>query len=165
MQQMISGMLERYERGGLSRRDLIQGLAALALGAGAGNPGQAAAKGVPAPAEPPFKGVDLNHIAIRVTDVPRSRDFYSKLLGLPVVRDSAGSAFLGLGPDFLALFRSSAPGLDHYCISVENYEVGAVTEKLRGLGLNPRQPAGSRRVYFSDPDGLTVQFSESGHQP
>lgn len=164
MKQTISEMLERYERGGISRRELIQGLAAVAMGA-AGSTASAASQATSPAAESPFKGVDLNHIALRVTDVARSRDFYSKLLGMPVMRDSAGSAFLGLGPDFLALFRSERPGLDHYCISVENYEVGAVTQKLRDLGLNPRQPAGSRRVYFSDPDGLTVQFSASGHQP
>jgi catechol 2,3-dioxygenase-like lactoylglutathione lyase family enzyme len=164
MRHLISGMLERYERGKVSRRELIQGLAALAVGA-VGRSASAASQATSPAAESPFKGVDLNHIALRVTDVARSRDFYSKLLGLPVARDSGGSAFLGLGSNFLALFRSGEPGLDHYCISVENYEVGAVTRKLRDLGLNPRQPEGSRRVYFSDPDRLTVQFSESGHQP
>lgn len=161
MEQIISGILRRYELSEISRRELIQALAVLV--AGAANRGQSAAS--PQATEPPFKGVDLNHIALRVTDVSRSRDFYSKLLGLPVLSDSGGSAFLGLAGDFLALFRSDRAGLDHYCISVENYEVRAVTEKLRSLGLNPRQPAGSRRVYFNDPDGLTVQFSESGHQP
>ena len=57
MERIISGMLKEYECGHLSRRHLIRGLSALTLVAS------------PAPAaESTFKGVGLNHIAIRVAD-------------------------------------------------------------------------------------------------
>jgi len=154
MQQLIDTLLGAYESGAISRRHLIHALGAVAAGAQA----------VPAAATP-FQGVELNHIALRVADVPRSRDFYKNLLGLPVLSDSASSCFLGIGRHFLALFRNASLGLDHYCIAIRDYHVGPVTEELKRLGLNPDQPAGTQRVYFKDPDGITVQFSASDHRP
>ncbi len=152
MQQIISRMLAGYETGRIDRRRLVQGLAALVAG------------GTAAPAATsPFQGVGLNHIALRVTDIPRSRDFYQKLLGLPVRSESATNCFLGLGKDFLALFKGQAAAMDHYCIAVDNYKVEPVTEELKRQGLNPRRE--QDRVYFPDPDGLTVQFSAMDHQP
>jgi hypothetical protein len=55
--------------------------------------------------------------------------------------------------------------MDHFCIAIENYEVGAVTAELKRQGLNPNQPSGTGRVYFPDPDGLTVQLSSASHGP
>ncbi len=106
----------------------------------------------------------MNHIAINVPDVQSSRDFYQELLDLPLLDESPNSCFLGLGDgNFLSIFRGS-PGLNHYCMGIEDYEVGRVTEELRRLGLNPRQPAGTGRVYFDDPDGIEVQLAAAGHQ-
>jgi catechol 2,3-dioxygenase-like lactoylglutathione lyase family enzyme len=155
MHQLISNLLTRYERGQLTRRDLIGGIAAFAT----------AAQAAPAPASSTFKGVDVNHLALRVTNVKRSRDFYQKLLGMPVARETAGNCFLGLGDNFLALFKNSVPGMDHYCLSIEDFDVARVTEELKRQGLNPRQPEGSERVYFDDPDGIEVQLSSPKHQP
>ena len=58
MKEIIASLLESYERGKVSRRQLIQGLAAIA----------ASAHTVPAFGST-FQGVGLNHIAIRVTNV------------------------------------------------------------------------------------------------
>jgi catechol 2,3-dioxygenase-like lactoylglutathione lyase family enzyme len=156
MEALVSRMLEHYESGRISRRHLIQALAAAAVGT--------RAVAAPAP-ESTFQGVEVNHVALRVTDVERSRDFYQKHLGLPVVRQSSSSCFLGLGKNFLALFGGSQPRMDHYCIAVKSYEVKQVTQELERQGLNPDQPAGSSRVYFRDPDGLVVQLSAVDHQP
>ena len=156
MKQEITDLVESYERGGISRRELIGALALMALGA-------RVSISAPAALQTPFQAVDVNHVALNVTDIPRSRDFYRNLLGMPVVRESAGSCFLGLQGNFLALFRSQTAGMNHYCLSIQNYEVGLVTEKLKRRGLNPRQPSGSNRVYFDDPDGVEVQLSSKDH--
>ena len=155
METAISRMVQSYERGRISRRDLISGLALLAVA-----PPPVAA----APAST-FKGMGFNHLALDVTDIARSRDFYMKHLGMNVLRESANDCFLGLGPDFLALFKRPKAEMDHFCIAIENYEVGAVTAELKRQGLNPNQPSGTRRVYFPDPDGLTVQLSSATHGP
>ena len=154
MEGSISRLLECYERGKISRRHLVGGLAALVAGA---------ASSTAAPST--FQGREVNHVALNVTDVARSKDFYTKLLGMPVVRESPSTCFLGLGRNFLALFRNSQAGMDHYCISMEDYRVGPVTEELRRQGLNPRRPTGTARVYFDDPDGIEVQLASPDHQP
>jgi len=74
MRELIATILDRYESGRVSRRDLIRTIAALA----------AAAQSAPA-ASSTFKGAGLNHIAVRVTDIPRTRAFYQGLLGLPII--------------------------------------------------------------------------------
>ena len=117
----------------------------------------------PAPATSTFKGTGINHVALRVTDIDRSRDFYQEHFGLPVVRQSASNCFLGLGKNFLALFKAEEPGLDHYCCSIESYDPAAVLAKLEPLNLNARQHGD--RVYFDAPDGITIQVSSEDHQP
>lgn len=155
METVIANMVEKYERGTINRRQLIAGLALLS---------SAARPATAAPAST-FKGLGFNHLALGVTDIAHSRDFYMKHLGMNVIRESSGDCFLGLGPDFLALFKRPKAEMDHFCIAIENYEVAAVTEELKRQGLNPRQPSSTRRVYFSDPDGLTVQLSSATHGP
>ena len=86
MEQIISTMLGSYERGAVSRRQLIQGLAAVAAAAQAGSASAST-----------FQGMEINHVALGVTNVPGSRDFYQKHFGLPVVRQSSSSCFLGMG--------------------------------------------------------------------
>ena len=152
MQALVSRMLEEYEGGKINRRQLIQALAVVAVGP----------RAVAAP-ESTFQGVEINHVALRVNDVGRSRDFYQKHLGMPVVRQSSSDCFLGLGENFLALFKGSEARMDHYCIAIQDYDVKRVTEELRRQGMNPDQPSGSNRVYFPDPDGLTVQLSAVDH--
>lgn len=149
-------MVEDYERGRMSRRQLIAHLTAFAATASAG----------PALAQqdtPTFKGVGLNHIALRVTDVERSRDFYMKHLGMTVANQSLpGNCFLNVGDHFVALFRGSEAGMDHYCYSIENYNVNEAAEKLKAQGIEPRVTSG--RIYFPDPDGLTVQLAAPEHR-
>ncbi len=108
--------------------------------------------------------VDVNHVALRVSDVGRSVDWYQGLMGLPLIQRSGNSAFLGLGGNFLALFRNANPGgAAHFCFSVNDYEPEKVIAKLAVHGIQARRRAD--RVYFEDLNGLTVQVSEEGHQP
>lgn len=111
-----------------------------------------------------FRAVDLNHVALRVAEIGRSRDFYQKLLGLEVASESAGSCFLSLGGDFLALFRGQPAGrLDHFCVSVDGYTADGAAAVLTKEGHQVRRTAD--RIYFPDPDNLTVQLSAPGHRP
>ena len=151
MYRTVSSMLERYEQGRLSRRQLVTGLTTLV----AASTGHAEAS--------TFQGVEVNHVALNVTDVKRSRDFYQNHLGLPVVNESDRNCFLGLGNNFLALFQNANPGMNHYCLAIKDYDAAAVVARLDVAGLRPRRT--QDRVYFKDPDGLTVQLSSTDHQP
>ncbi|HXG34758.1 MAG TPA: VOC family protein [Bryobacteraceae bacterium] len=155
MRDLIEGMLDAYDRGAVSRRELVAGLAALV-----------GARQVAPAAGSTFRAAGWNHVALRVTDLARSRDFYQTHFGMPVLSQSGSSCFLGVGREgFLALFRGDKAGLDHYCIAIENFRAEAVFEELQRQGLKPRRPAGTDRVYFPDPDGLVVQVSALGHKP
>lgn len=173
MEAIIDSAVEQYERGHLSRRQFVGYLAgvmgAAMSGANAAN-ASAAQSDVQADALAasgnPFQATGLNHIALRVTDVPRSREFYKALLGLEVSRDGGQqNCFLTCGDHFVALFRNQQAGMDHYCYSVADYDVNVAKEKLEQEGLEPRTPAGTGRIYFEDPDGLTVQLAGINHRP
>jgi catechol 2,3-dioxygenase-like lactoylglutathione lyase family enzyme len=150
-------IVEDFERGLLSRRQLVSGL--MGLGAAlAAAPRLAQARPGAAGA---FQATGLDHVALNVRDVARSRDFYVEHLGLKVVRDGGGdNCFLGGGEDFfLTLFRGEHPGLNHYCYAIRDYDAGRAEEKLKAIGLKPRREG--NRVYFPDPDGIEVQVAGS----
>lgn len=152
---MIEGIektLDTYRAGGIDRRRAVQQLLALAGAAFAG--GSLLGK------EPPkstFAAKGLNHIALRVTDIPRSRDFYEKHLGLKTTSESEWNCFMDCGDDFVALFKADKAGMDHYCYTIDDYDASAVVERLKAAGLKPTRQ--ENRVYFPDPDGLTVQLA------
>ncbi len=155
-------LVDDFEAGRLSRRQLVARLmglgAAMATLRGTSwgqEPGQAT---VAAPAKPTFQATGLDHIALDVTDVARSNEFYAKHLGLRVIRGDENASFLGGDRDFfLTLFRAERPGLNHYCYAIDNYDVDDAMERLAAAGLRPRREG--NRVYFPDPDGLTVQVA------
>ena len=161
MSSSIERLVDDYDRGRLSRRTLVAFLTSIAACAGA----QAGAQTPPGESKPSatssdgptFQAVGLNHIALQVRDVGRSRAFYVRHLGLQVSSESPSICFLDCGPDFVALFRHDQPGLHHYCYSIDDYAVQQVAEVLRENDLDPR--VRGRRVYFDDPDGIEVQLA------
>ncbi|MDZ4859838.1 MAG: VOC family protein [Candidatus Hydrogenedentes bacterium] len=165
MEYVVDAVVSKFESGQISRRQLVAQLSAMAAGAtfGIGAHADEVAAPVAEAVGPSFQALGFNHIALRVTDVARSRDFYAKHLGLTLANESSGSAFMNFGSSFLALFRGDTPGLHHYCYAVENYNVLEAEKKLRALGLNPDQPKGTDRIYFDDPDGIEVQLSSADH--
>jgi len=156
MQTDLAGQIvEDFERGRLSRRQLASRL--MGLGAALAvmqETAQARQK-----QESTFRATGLDHVALDVTDVPRSRDFYKKHLGLEVIRDGGqDNCFLGSGGTFLlTLFRGDKPGLNHYCYAIRDFDVARAEEKLKAAGLKPRREG--ERIYFDDPDGIEVQVS------
>jgi catechol 2,3-dioxygenase-like lactoylglutathione lyase family enzyme len=150
-------LVEDFERGLLSRRQLasrLMGLgAALAVMPGAAEARQAEGG--------TFQATGLDHVALNVQNVHRSRDFYIKHLGLKVVRDGGeDNCFLGNDNGFfLTLFRGERPGLNHYCYAIRGYDAGQAEAKLKAAGLKPRREGD--RVYFPDPDGIEVQVAGS----
>ncbi len=166
MEQAISQLVHEYETGNVTRRQLVSGLGALAafLG-GAGRIFETQpALGEEGKAASTFAATELNHIALRTTDVARSRDWYVKHLGLKVSREGGNNCFLTCGNNFLALFRGEEAKMDHYCYSVKDYDVRDAERKLKAAGIEPRVRGGNR-IYFEDPDGLTVQLAAEAHLP
>lgn len=89
MKSTISKLLEAYEKGKMSRRTLIQGLAVLAAASTA-----AEAAG--------FQGNSINHISLQVSNLQRSTDFYQRVFDCKVNKRE-GNNQLVFGKDFLVL--------------------------------------------------------------
>ena len=91
MEQIINGLLNDFESGKLSRRQLVR---LLALGV-AGGPvalatsQKAASKATipPAASPAPWKTVWLDHISYAVLDYRRSTAFYRDLMGWEIITD------------------------------------------------------------------------------
>jgi len=153
MNQQIETLVDAYSTGRLSRRQLLAGLGTMFAAATLGGAGTAAP-----PPSSTFRSQGLNHIALRVTDIDRSRDFYMKHFGVKVLQQSSRNCFLGVGENnFVALFESDKAGMDHYCYTIADYDPDACVRTLEAEGLKPRRT--SNRVYFDDPDGLEVQIA------
>ncbi len=154
MRTAITRMIDDFERGRVSRRQLILGLTALVGG------GSLAARSAAAAVtgKSTFEATELNHIALAVTDVARSRDFYQKHLGLtPMSGCDESRCFLRCGRHFVALFKAGQGAMHHYCYTIEGYDPSAAVKTLKAAGLKPDRR--SNRVYFDDPDGLEVQVA------
>jgi catechol 2,3-dioxygenase-like lactoylglutathione lyase family enzyme len=95
MEQVIDGLLSDFEKGKMTRRQLIQSLAVAAAAlAPAGTAlaqtaaGSQAPSMIPPPKDPaPWKTVWLDHISFQCTDYRRSTAFYRDLMGWQIVKD------------------------------------------------------------------------------
>ena len=149
MRARVEALLDQFAAGRIDRREATTALAAIAWSLAASRPSHGY--------DSPFRATGLNHLAVRVSDVARSRDFYRETLGLSVLIDNdPGNCFLRAGEHYFGLFRSAQPGLDHFCFTVDGYDPDGAMETLESLGLEGRRR--EDRVYFDDPDGLEVQL-------
>jgi catechol 2,3-dioxygenase-like lactoylglutathione lyase family enzyme len=148
-------LVEDFERGQVSRRELVSRL----MGLGAALTMMPRAAEASQGDSSTFQATGLDHVALNVSSVPRSRDFYIKHLGLKVIRDGGeDNCFMGGGDDFfLTLFKGDKPGLNHYCYAIRGYTADQAEAKLKAAGLKPRRE--DNRLYFPDPDGIEVQIA------
>ncbi len=164
MEPIISDMVQRYEHGRLSRRELIRGLTMLAAAAQvAPNAASAAdaAGGASGGAPEPIVPTGIDHISILVSDVARSQKFYQDLLGLSVLSTDKdhGIVRMGTGRHVIVSIRPDKPAatIDHFGVKVENFNKAALTANLKQRGLNP-QENWQYGFFVNDPDGTVVQF-------
>lgn len=154
MEAHVQRLIDDFERGRLSRRELAARLVAAAM-ALVGSAKAGAAQDSPGPT---FRAGGIDHVALRVTEVEASARFYQRHLGLDRTgRCGPGSCFLRCGEDFLALFQGDRPGLDHFSFGVPGYRPEDAVERLKAAGLSPERRGD--RVYFRDPDGTELQVS------
>jgi hypothetical protein len=150
MIQVIDALLTNYERGMVTRRQLLQALTLVAA------PRARQAGGSV------LRGRTLNHDNLQVSDVNRSADFYRKLFGLPPKRAVPGRPFVVdlYDGSFLSLARADRPGtIDHFCVGVDEFSPEPVAAALKVAGLDRGLQAGTDNVIVRDPDDIRVQIS------
>ena len=162
MENMIAKLLEDFEQGRMTRRQLIKSLALIAAAAGATPALGEKSKG--------FKAVSVNHISYQVNDYAKTRDFYADLLGMKVVGDTGSQCSLILGDtNTFVIPRKAPPGstpprIDHIAYTIEDWEPNAVRAALEHRGLNP-QPDTENSFHVKDPNGFDLQISGKDMKP
>ncbi|HSB24370.1 MAG TPA: VOC family protein [Burkholderiaceae bacterium] len=131
---------------------------------------------------------DIDHLVLRVVDLPRMERFYCEVLGCSVekrqdaiglVQLRAGRSLLDLVPvdGLLGRAGGAAPGregrnLDHFCFRVEPFDEAAIRAQLQRFGVQAG-PLESRygaegegpSMYLSDPEGNTVELKGPPGRP
>ncbi|WP_342629189.1 VOC family protein [Nguyenibacter vanlangensis] len=121
----------------------------------------------------------LHHVAIICSDYGRSKDFYTRILGLPMIRETYRAARkswkcdLAVGTAQIELFsfpnppprpsRPEAQGLRHLAFTVR--DLRAVVRRLEEAGIEVeaiRTDALTGRdfTFFADPDDLPLELYE-----
>jgi catechol 2,3-dioxygenase-like lactoylglutathione lyase family enzyme len=156
MTRGLETLLDQYESGRLSRRELLGALAALA----------AAGSQAPAAAAPVGTVRQMNHVTVFVPDVKKSVAFYQDVFGLQVLTPQDPGINLSTGAGFLGIYpaRAGATGgtIDHLCLGLDNFDADAVLKMLtdRGLKANIRLRGDTKELYLTDPDGIRVQLQD-----
>ena len=152
MEAVISNLLDRFERGALTRRGLIQGLAMLTAASSTESNAQVPDLGI--------KAAKIDHVSIQVSDLPRSVAFYEKMFGLTVVSEDKPNEIvrLGVGKALVSLHHKSPTGVvDHFAIGVEKFNRESVTRELKERGANPEDNLDAG-YHILDPEGIGVQI-------
>jgi len=94
MESVVAALLRDFESGKLTRRQLVQTLALIAVGSPVGSAvaQSVAAAPAPTPSGTPWKTVFLDHISFQVSDYKKSTDFYTDLMGWKVLKDTGTQA-------------------------------------------------------------------------
>jgi catechol 2,3-dioxygenase-like lactoylglutathione lyase family enzyme len=107
-----------------------------------------------------LRGTGVDHVSILVTDLQRSAAFYQSIFGMMPIREDKPNQILRLGMKrTIVSLRHEGPSgiVDHFAISVENFNRDAVTQQLSSHGLTPQNNV-QFGFHIKDPDGVVVQI-------
>lgn len=123
----------------------------------------------------------IHHVAVICSDYAKSKDFYTRVLGLAIVREThrvaRGSWKLDLaipGGGQIELFsfpspparvsRPEACGLRHVAFCVDDVDGCARELERQGVeveSVRVDELTGKRFTFFADPDGLPIELYEA----
>ena len=149
----VGKLFRGLDRGRISRRQLLQGMAAAATAAALPLASEAAA----------FKGAWVNQYTYVVPDLNKTADWYVEVFGMQKGHADAKQVHLWYGDtvgDTLMIVRQAeagekAPGIEKFGFTIDNWDRGAVEAELRRLGRRPRSDT-DKGFWFDDPDGNEI---------
>jgi catechol 2,3-dioxygenase-like lactoylglutathione lyase family enzyme len=137
----------------------------------------------------PFAVQRLDHVVLRVTDLPRAIEFYARVLGCAVAlrNDARGLVHLRAGASMIDLVDVHGPigqqggaaaaadngrNMDHLCLRIEPFDEAAVLAHLAAHDVprssHAKQQYGAEgtgpAVYLQDPDGNTIELKGPAHR-
>jgi catechol 2,3-dioxygenase-like lactoylglutathione lyase family enzyme len=114
--------------------------------------------------------LELNHVAVYITDVKQSTEFYRDVLRLePIPRPAFNfpGAWFRLGKEQeLHLLADCGPAFfashdrNHFALRVDNIEAWEIHLKKIGADYAPKKqrPDGAWQVFLRDPDGHRIEL-------
>ncbi|MGB1250435.1 MAG: VOC family protein [Candidatus Promineifilaceae bacterium] len=121
--------------------------------------------------------------ALYTNNIHKATAFYTEVLGLPLTAAFGDSRFLQTGPnstlilfqlDTLQTRKSIIPahgtvGAGHVALAIDHDQYEAWKARLitHHVAIEHEQtwPAGTRSIYFRDPDNNSLELIESNHYP
>jgi catechol 2,3-dioxygenase-like lactoylglutathione lyase family enzyme len=152
MEAVISNLLSSFEKGTLTRRELMQGLALVATGSRLASAAEPQSGGI--------KGARIDHVSIQVSDLKRSVDFYQKVFGFSVVSEDKPNEIVRLGTTkaLVSLHHKNPTALvDHFAIGLDPFNKDSVTRELKQFGITPDENLDAG-FHIKDPEGMNVQI-------
>jgi catechol-2,3-dioxygenase len=107
-----------------------------------------------------LRAVGINHVALEVGDIDEALVFYGKLFEIDILSRSETDAFIGLGDQFIALFKGGSDARDtsrHFGLVVDDPDKGRALLEAMGVEL-----MAGKGVNFNDPWGNYVQLVTYG---
>jgi len=108
----------------------------------------------------------MHHLAIQVSDMARSTEFYSKLFGEPTPGlGNPPQPTFPAGETRILLYNPAAakpPKIDHFSVLVDNFDAPAALKVVQALGANAQLSRQGTLNEFFDPDGIRLQVTFPG---
>jgi len=163
----IDTLFDRYERGRMTRRALVQALALVVL------PTRVLGEDATADLPPIVRGLGVNQVGLIVSDIERSYAFYHRLFGVkkgwPATNTGKG-VHLDFPTGYISIESVSdmKSAITHFSISIDHIDqnsakhlAGKINEELPDAKARAAFQAndGVSTVNLRDPDGFHVQIS------
>jgi len=152
MQHTIETLVRQFEQGGLTRRQLVQGLLLVAAA-------PALAQERPAGA---FRATGIDHVQITVSDLKATQQFYEKLFGVSskLTAPTQLSLAIGTAGNTISVHSEAGPikPIDHFGISVENFSPDAALATIARVAPGTKANKQGDSVFLIGPDGVRVQL-------
>jgi catechol 2,3-dioxygenase-like lactoylglutathione lyase family enzyme len=153
----VEGLLNDFENGKLTRRQVAVSLAVMAAGAMVSPLSQAQDAGPQS-----FPAISLNHVTLRVPDIQKTSRFYQEFFQMPLRQHSPTVHILGVGKSFFGLEQctNNEPAhLSHYDFGIAHFNADKIRAELRKRKLEFQDEHSTESFKFHDPDGFEVQVN------
>lgn len=123
---------------------------------------------------PPFALRQLDHVVLRVSDMPRALEFYCSVLGCAeerrvpqfgLVQLRAGTSLIDLLDVSAQPDKNAAKNMDHFALTISPFDEAAIRAHLAAHGIEMgrvEQRYGAQgtgpSIYIHDPDGNQVEL-------
>lgn len=120
----------------------------------------------------------IDHVVLRVRDLPAMVKFYEQALGFKVERtlERLNLVQMRAGASMLDLVHAERPqsggNMDHLCFRIEPFDKRAIESRLSPLGIAVGETferygaeGTGPSVYFSDPEGNQIELKGPSKMP